>query len=875
MTTKHTLRTALLQMAIIPAVGAMLMFIGVILLGGWLLQNDVLVYQKLSINTLAQQSELYLDSTSQLMTMINGVLVNSSPAEQNKLLEQTLKNYPRFTALYLLDQDGKVVLEQTYQGRSLLNLDLSGEKYFRQVQNTEKIFYSDPFISLTTNQIAVTCAVPIIYNNEFTGALVGELNLNQLQIFIEKSTISEESRSFIVDRQGRLLAHPENQWVQEQRNMGYLALVQDGLAGINNFRFFFDEMQATWLVGSVVVIPSGWLVVTTQPAIVAGRPLIILIIFSGVAFIVSVGLFLFVQGRRLGQITRPISALVDKANLLAQGKYSEVTLEQLSEFAEIISLEQSFAHMVEAVQERDRFLEQRVAERTEQLEHQARTMEMQAAELEEKTMELESQAVKLKETTEIAERAKEKADQANQAKSDFLSRMSHELRTPLNGILGYAQILKNDADVTRKQADGLDVIQQSGEHLLTLITDILDLAKIEAGRFELMPTPVKLENFMQNTISIIQMRTDKKRLEVGYQPQSVLPEAVLVDEKRLRQILLNLLNNAVKFTEAGHVILQLTVVSIPDPKQATLRFAVVDTGTGMTPAQIQLIFKPFEQVGDIKKRAEGTGLGLAISKQLVEAMGGQLQVESEPDKGSTFWFELTLPLANVSLTQTAIKHERIIGYEGEPRKILVVDDKLHNRMVFLNILQPLGFEIAMAEDGQEAIEKAKSWMPNLILMDMIMPIKTGFEATQTIRKIAALKPTIIIGTSASSFEKDGEEVKLAGCDAFMSKPVHVENMLSLIGELLHLQWIYQQPTADSSIANNEASTQLVCPAIEILNHWHTLAMEGDLLTIEDEANGLLQKDPQYAPFVEEIQKYTSAMDIEETIRFLEGFLTEK
>jgi signal transduction histidine kinase/DNA-binding response OmpR family regulator len=469
---------------------------------------------------------------------------------------------------------------------------------------------------------------------------------------------------------------------------------------------------------------------------------------------------------------------------------------------------------------------------------------------------------------EEAEQARARAEVANHAKSDFLSRMSHELRTPLNGILGYAQILKNDADLSRRQADGLSVIQQSGEHLLTLITDILDLAKIEAGRFELLPTPIQLDIFMQNTLAIIQMRAEKKRLELNYQPLSMIPDAVAVDEKRLRQILLNLLNNAIKFTETGQVTLQLELIDQPDVNQVRLRFAVVDTGVGMTPEQLQQIFNPFEQVGDMKKRAEGTGLGLAISNQLVEAMGGQLQVASELGHGSTFWFELPLPLANLTLTQTPLSHERIVGYEGEPRKILVVDDKINNRMVFLNILEPLGFEICMAEDGQEAIEQAENWQPDLILMDMIMPNVTGFEATQMIRSNPTLKTIAIIGTSASAFEKEAERVKLAGCDAFISKPVHVEELVILIGELLHLQWRYQETVAATVSPTESRQAEMVRPPLELIQRWQTLARQGDLLTIEDEADALLKDNPRYAPFVEKIQDYVISMDISELTRFL-------
>jgi len=253
---------------------------------------------------------------------------------------------------------------------------------------------------------------------------------------------------------------------------------------------------------------------------------------------------------------------------------------------------------------------------------------------------------------------------------------------------------------------------------------------------------------------------------------------------------------------------------------------------------------------------------------LVESMGSELHVESELGQGSTFWFELQLPLANMTLTQTPVPHERIMGYEGERRKILVVDDKVHNRMVFLNILEPLGFQVAMAEDGQEAIEQAESWQPDLILMDMIMPNVTGFEATQRIRNNPMLKTIAIIGTSASVFEQETEHSRLMGCDAFVSKPVHVEQLVLLIGEILNLQWQYQQPVITmGSVVTNDA-VAVVRPPLELLHHWHELVRQGDLLAIEDEANTLLQDSPHYALFIEKVLGYTSSWDVHELMQFL-------
>jgi signal transduction histidine kinase/ActR/RegA family two-component response regulator len=386
--------------------------------------------------------------------------------------------------------------------------------------------------------------------------------------------------------------------------------------------------------------------------------------------------------------------------------------------------------------------------------------------------------------------AMERAEVANRAKSAFLASMSHELRTPLNAILGYTQILKRDKTLGAAQQTGISTIQQGGQHLLALINDVLDLSRVEAGKMDFHPKPVALGDLLSVVADIMRVRAEQKHLHFELELVAGLPVAVSVDETRLRQVLLNLLGNAVKFTDRGAV--RLRVLPLP-PKAgaakdlAYLRFEVRDDGIGIANDHIEAIFRPFEQVGDASRRAGGTGLGLAISRQLVQLMGGELKVESQPGHGSRFWFDVPLQVVDAPSAGAGGGHVAT-GYTGPRKTILVVDDVATNRALMRDLLGALDFRMLEADNGVSALRQMEQGVPDLVLLDMMMPDMDGIETMRRLRADARTAHTPVLMISASSTMEEEERSLEVGANAFLSKPVDEQALLREIRAQLKLEW---------------------------------------------------------------------------------------
>ena len=492
-------------------------------------------------------------------------------------------------------------------------------------------------------------------------------------------------------------------------------------------------------------------------------------------------------------------------------------------------------------------------------------------------------------STEIVERkriekqlrfAEEVAQNSSQAKSEFLANMSHELRTPLNGILGFTQILQRTESLTEKGRKGVGIIYQCGSHLLTLINDVLDLSKIEARKLELHPVDFYLPAFIDSVTEICRIRAEQKVIAFHVELDPDLPTGIHADEKRLRQVLINLLGNAIKFTHQGSVTFKVQVIGQESNANGQtnykIRFQVIDTGTGITSEQAEKIFQPFEQVGNQKQQSEGTGLGLAISQKIVLLIGGQIQVESEFGKGSTFWFEAKLPESkDWAKVSRVVEQGTIIGYQGQRRTILIADDRWENRSVIVNLLEPVGFTVVEASQGEEGWEQALAHKPDLIITDLVMPILDGFELINRLRESGQFKEIAIIASSASVFAIDQHKSIDVGADVFLPKPVEAETLLEMLRQFLQLEWIFDgkvDAIKKTYTGGLDQPNEMIYPAKEVLQQLLELAQDGDIQSILEITQQLSVADEQLSIFAQQIIQLASNFQLKRLETFIQQYL---
>ncbi|MCE0496618.1 MAG: ATP-binding protein [Methylacidiphilales bacterium] len=745
----------------------------------------------------------------------------SKPASERESLLAFLRNIGGYRNLYLFSQSGKLLFTQNASDAPtpglLRTIDLT-----RTLMSAE---ISDYTFDPATNAPAVYVAAPIFSpSGAISGVVAARLHNEKIyRVVNDYIGLGQTGETLIAQTEGDriMIVAPLRHAPDAAFHLSFPAsqappAIKDAVEGVRTQAVTTDYRASSVLAVSRYLPSLGWGLVVKIDTGEIFAPTTRLLQGMFIGGVILVVLLAAGASAAAQSLNRPLSVLTRAARKIEEG--------DLSARARLDQRRDEFGYLGHAFDG----MADRVQEATENLRQTNALLEQKVAE---RTMDLKAKTIE--------------AERANHAKSEFLANMSHELRTPLNGILGYAQILGNLPALPAKVLSGMRVIQQSGEHLLTLINDILDFAKIEARRIEIVPSDIFFGEFLRGPIDMFQIRAEQKGIAFDVDLSPSLPEAVRADEKRLRQVIINLLGNAVKFTDRGGVRFRVF------PHEGKIRFAISDTGIGIAPGKIKLLFKPFSQVADAARNAEGTGLGLALSQRLVQLMGGTITVESEFGKGSTFSFdlELTASTSNLPPPRESKAPSRITGYTGPRRKILVIDDIPANRAVVIDMLAPLDFHLVEADNGRIALDLLPKEHPDLVLTDIAMPIIDGVQFIQYTRQIDAFKNLPIIPVSASVGEDEIKRCRILGCPDFLFKPVDYAKLIDCLQRHLAIDWIATEDTfglADEFPENTAATSPPLPHAEAVL--FADLARQGDLLSLAAAAEKLAATEAAYRPF---------------------------
>ncbi len=654
----------------------------------------------------------------------------------NTYLDTILKNYPFFDRIEVLGQKG-IVRHLAPPDATFIGHNMSDQPYFKITNELRKPYWSPTFISTQTGQLTLTLSIPLKQ-----GMLVGYLNLSALHSITDKIKIGTNGYGAMTDSEGIVIAHPVRSLVAKRFNASQLKTIQMGMAGQEgSTRYVYKGSEK---LGSVVIEPNtGWVVVITQPLEEALAQVIRIrkLIWMGIAIAITLGIAIALYS--LQKALKPFLLLTESSTKIAEGDYSFSVPKK--SYQEIDALANVYNIMCEAVKNRE----------------------------------------------DALINAKNEAEDANRAKSIFLANMSHELRTPLSAIIGFSNLLLKSPDLNEEHISNLTIISRSGEQLLNLINNILDISKIESGHVLLEEGDTDLFQMLHEIQSMMGVKAHEKGLRIVIDKSEDVPRFIKIDSGKLRQVLINLIGNAIKNTITGRVTLRVKAVKNKDSQNIYQRFEVEDTGFGISKENREKIFKAFVQLDNPLVMESGTGLGLAISKQNIELMGGKIEVNSAVGKGSLFYFDIPVRIVQPDGPSKESEYNSIIGIaDNQPQyRVLIAEDHYENRLLLFKLLEPLGFSIRETVNGQEAVEIFNEWQPHLIWMDIRMPLMNGLEATRVIKKTDTGKNTKIIALTAHALEDERKVILQAGCDDFIRKPYRDSEIYDALERHLNVKFL--------------------------------------------------------------------------------------
>lgn len=668
----------------------------------------------------------------------------------------------------------------------ILSVSVTAAHIAAEYRHTRNLVLQELKILEQTFQPSLEQALWEMNNNQLQSTLLGIMHLPNV-VGIE---IVNDKGEYLGEM-GEVL-HLSHSAVVDSTDRGQNGIsISSGLFW-NTFQVRHMRGDKSFLVGAVTIYSSRMVVINKV------KFSVLFLIVNATIKIIGFWILFLLISRRL--LSRPLAELARATEQLQLDNLENVKIDVKTKGNnELRSLANAFAGMIQSLLQtrselykNKKLLEIRVAERTAELK--------QSRELYKNLY---------KDTLKI----KKKAERANQAKSTFLASMSHELRTPLNSILGFSRLMTHEKNLNSDQIKNLEIINRSGEHLLNLINNVLEISKIEAGRLEKEESPLDMYQFSQELSALMSAHAQEKGLNFILEQSPDLPRHIIVDGGKLRQILINLIGNAIKYTPRGGVTVQFDFglscrenrkneAAARTPSQFNLRLAVIDTGPGIRTEDRQRIFAPFAQLENRPSTEAGTGLGLAISKQYVELMGGKIGVDGEPGKGSVFHFEIPVKVLSTGAMAAAPERGRVIGpADRQPHhRLLIAEDNPDSRLLLRKLLEPLGFELREAANGQEAVTLFDQWHPHLIWMDIRMPVMDGLEATRQIRQTDAGTHTRIIAVTAHALEEERSEILAAGCDDFIRKPYKDVEIFDALTKHLEVRFAYAKEPAPAAAA---------------------------------------------------------------------------